>query len=119
MIDPTSEVLDFPRMEKDTAQYEAVRSHYLFSGMEEDVFDALASRRPYKEPCSFEDTMAILEQGRGTHFDPQLLEAFEGIAQSLYERFAGAEGSRVERELEAINRKYFHTAVGDLAGAAP
>jgi len=36
-------VLDFPRMEKDTAQYEAIRRHYLFSGLDEDVFDALAT----------------------------------------------------------------------------
>jgi CRP-like cAMP-binding protein len=30
-------------MEKDTAQYEAIRQHYLFSGLDEDVFDALAA----------------------------------------------------------------------------
>jgi len=41
MIEVTREVLDFPCMEKDTAQYEAVRGHYLFAGLEDDVFDAL------------------------------------------------------------------------------
>ena len=39
----TREVLDFPCMEKDTPQYDNIRGHYLFSGLEEDVFDALAS----------------------------------------------------------------------------
>jgi CRP-like cAMP-binding protein len=37
------QVLSFPCMEKDSPQYEAVRSHYLFSGLEEAVFDALAA----------------------------------------------------------------------------
>ncbi|MCG8370382.1 MAG: Crp/Fnr family transcriptional regulator [Proteobacteria bacterium] len=43
MIEPSREVLDFPCMEKDTAQYEAVRRHYLFSGLEDGVFDALVA----------------------------------------------------------------------------
>ena len=40
-----------------------------------DVFDALTSARPYKKPLSFEESMEILDQGRGTHFDPVLLDA--------------------------------------------
>lgn len=43
MIRQTREVLDFPCMEKDTPQYETIRGHYLFSGLDDDVFDALAS----------------------------------------------------------------------------
>lgn len=41
MIETGPEVLDFPHMEKHTAQYDAVRHHYLFSGLDEDVFDEL------------------------------------------------------------------------------
>ena len=37
------EVLDFYRMEKDTPQYETIRSHYLFSGLTDDEFDSLAA----------------------------------------------------------------------------
>lgn len=37
------EVLDFPRMEKDTPQYDTIRGHYLFAGLDEDAFDKLAS----------------------------------------------------------------------------
>lgn len=40
---PPRKVLDFPCMEKDTPQYDTIRGHYLFSGLDEDVFDALAS----------------------------------------------------------------------------
>lgn len=39
----TRKVLDFPRMEKDSPQYETIRGHYLFSGLDDSVFDALAA----------------------------------------------------------------------------
>jgi putative two-component system response regulator len=41
-----------------------------------DVYDALFSRRVYKEALSFDDTYKIMKEGRGTHFDPILLDAF-------------------------------------------
>lgn len=41
-----------------------------------DVYDALRSRRPYKEPFSVERSVSILKEGSGTHFDPQVVEAF-------------------------------------------
>lgn len=41
-----------------------------------DVYDALVSRRCYKEPFSHEQAAAILAEGRGTHFDPDVLDAF-------------------------------------------
>lgn len=41
-----------------------------------DVFDALNSKRPYKDAYSREKCIEILERGRGTHFDPTVLDAF-------------------------------------------
>ena len=41
-----------------------------------DVFDALTSRRPYKEPFSNEKSLAIMRAGRGSHFDPRILDVF-------------------------------------------
>jgi putative two-component system response regulator len=41
-----------------------------------DVFDALTSQRPYKAAFSVERSMEILEEERGRHFDPQVLDAF-------------------------------------------
>jgi len=41
-----------------------------------DVFDALISRRVYKAAFSIDDTIDIILQGKGIHFDPQLVEAF-------------------------------------------
>ena len=41
-----------------------------------DVFDALRSRRPYKPEVPWEECHQILEEGRGSHFDPAVLDAF-------------------------------------------
>ncbi|MDR2131718.1 MAG: response regulator [Clostridiales Family XIII bacterium] len=41
-----------------------------------DVYDALVSKRPYKEAFSHEMAMRIINESRGTHFDPAILDAF-------------------------------------------
>jgi putative two-component system response regulator len=41
-----------------------------------DVFDALTSRRPYKEPFPNDKALEIVREGRGTHFDPQIHDLF-------------------------------------------
>lgn len=82
-----------------------------------DVFDALVSRRPYKEPFSFDETMQILEQGRGSHFDPELLDAFAPIAGPLYDEWAGRDDDGPGRELEAITDRYFSTDEMMVQGA--
>jgi response regulator RpfG family c-di-GMP phosphodiesterase len=41
-----------------------------------DVFDALVSKRSYKDGFPFEKAMAIIKEGRGTHFDPAIVDAF-------------------------------------------
>jgi len=55
-----------------------------------DVFDALTSRRPYKEPFALDKALEILREGRGTHFDPAVLDAFTRIAADLHRDIAGA-----------------------------
>jgi len=71
-----------------------------------DVFDALSSKRPYKEPLPFDEAMSVLEQGRGTHFDPALLDAFEAIAAGVYDAIANRD-REPRRELDRITQKYF------------
>lgn len=41
-----------------------------------DVFDALTSKRPYKEAFSNEKSLEIMRAGRGSHFDPQIIDVF-------------------------------------------
>ena len=48
-----------------------------------DVFDALASKRPYKDPFPRQRCFDILEEGRGTHFDPQCLDAFFAASEEI------------------------------------
>jgi HD-GYP domain-containing protein (c-di-GMP phosphodiesterase class II) len=74
-----------------------------------DVFDALTSRRPYKEPISFEETLSILEKGRGSHFDPRLLDLFRGIAKPLFEEFGNRDDDRPRVELRSLIDRYFKT----------
>ena len=76
-----------------------------------DVFDALTSHRPYKQPLSFEETMDILMRGRGSHFDPEILDVFATIARQLYDQYGSAEDSRARRDLEAIVKQYYRADV--------
>ncbi len=78
-----------------------------------DVFDALASKRPYKDPLSFDDSINILEEGRGSHFDPTLIDAFKKIAKPLYDSFADKDEEAV-KELEIIVRQYFTEGMDSL-----
>lgn len=55
-----------------------------------DVFDALISKRPYKEPFSIERSFGIIRESSGSHFDPEVVDAF----------FAG------ENEILAVKEKY-------------
>ena len=41
-----------------------------------DVYDALISRRVYKEAMSHEEAVEIISKGKGTHFDPDIVDAF-------------------------------------------
>lgn len=42
-----------------------------------DVYDALTSQRPYKEPFSHEKASEIIIEDSGQHFDPHLVEIFK------------------------------------------
>ncbi|HPR54032.1 MAG TPA: HD-GYP domain-containing protein [Deltaproteobacteria bacterium] len=72
-----------------------------------DVFDALTSKRPYKEAFAFEDAMRIIVGGRGTHFDPEILDAFEKIAPTLYETYAGRDDGKPRGDLRRMGSPYF------------
>lgn len=50
-----------------------------------DVFDALISRRVYKAPMQRREVEAILIAGRGSHFDPDMLDTFLSHFNAFYE----------------------------------
>lgn len=58
-----------------------------------DVFDALTSKRPYKEAFPLEMSMNIILEGRGSHFDPAIVDIFmenRERTEELYYQFRSA-----------------------------
>jgi HD-GYP domain-containing protein (c-di-GMP phosphodiesterase class II) len=72
-----------------------------------DVFDALCSKRPYKEPMSFEASMAILDKDTGSHFDPSVMTVFKPMAQGIFDQLAQADESTARQLLEDRVRRHF------------
>lgn len=48
-----------------------------------DVYDALISKRVYKPPMPHEEAVVVIRAGSGTHFDPDLVEAFLSIHETF------------------------------------
>jgi CHASE2 domain-containing sensor protein len=46
-----------------------------------DVYDAVTSRRVYREPMSHDDAVAFIVAGRGTQFDPSVVDAFLEVSR--------------------------------------
>jgi putative two-component system response regulator len=68
-----------------------------------DFYDALISPRVYKAPFTHADTVAMIRDLRGSHFDPAMVDAFLAI----------------EGEFNAIAQRYPDSAVVEAAGIAP
>jgi putative two-component system response regulator len=75
-----------------------------------DVFDSLTTKRPYKEPFSVEKSLAIIREGRGSHFDPDVVDAFLSIQDeilAIMERYVGDDQQAFDiSELKALLRHY-------------
>lgn len=59
-----------------------------------DVYDALISRRVYKEPIAHEQAVHIIANGRGSHFDPDMVDGFiqiQGEFHAIALRYADSE----------------------------
>jgi HD-GYP domain-containing protein (c-di-GMP phosphodiesterase class II) len=50
-----------------------------------DVFDALLSKRVYKEGFSFEKSLSIIQEDSGTHFDPEIVKSFMNVKDKIYD----------------------------------
>jgi len=59
-----------------------------------DVYDALISRRVYKDGMPHEKAIRIITDGRGNHFDPDIVDAFlqiQDAIQAIAQRFADSD----------------------------
>ena len=72
-----------------------------------DVFDALCSKRPYKEPMGFDAAMAILEKDTGSHFDPAVMAVFREMASAVFKRLENSSESDARALLEERVRQHF------------
>jgi putative nucleotidyltransferase with HDIG domain len=57
-----------------------------------DVFDALTTNRPYRAALSFEQARSMIEEESGSHFDPQVVDAFRRIDDDVLRRIATEAG---------------------------
>ena len=48
-----------------------------------DVYDALTSHRVYKDAMPHDEAIAIILEGRGSHFDPDIVDAFAVITEQF------------------------------------
>ena len=48
-----------------------------------DVFDALTTKRPYKQPWTLEKTLEVMRESAGSHLDPHLLDVFMHIMPEI------------------------------------
>ena len=48
-----------------------------------DVFDALTSTRPFKEPFPLEKSYGIIKESRGSYFDPNVVDAFFAVKDEI------------------------------------
>jgi putative two-component system response regulator len=69
-----------------------------------DVYDALISRRVYKDGMSHEKAIGIIQDGKGTHFDPDMVDAFLSIQDEI--KAIAARHADSDADME-VKRKQF------------
>jgi putative two-component system response regulator len=75
-----------------------------------DVYDALISRRVYKDGMPHEKAVAIMVEGKGSHFDPDMIDAFVELQEefrAIARRYADSDGDLARKA------DYLATAVAD------
>ncbi|UCV27868.1 two-component system response regulator [Ferribacterium limneticum] len=71
-----------------------------------DVYDALISRRPYKNPFPHDKAVQMIIDGRGSHFDPDMVDAFVELQDEFYaisQRYADSDED-IEEKTRQIER---------------
>jgi putative two-component system response regulator len=71
-----------------------------------DVYDALISRRVYKDGMPHEKAVSIIVEGKGSHFDADMVDAFvetQGQFQEVAKRFADSDID-MEKKKEQLDR---------------
>lgn len=69
-----------------------------------DVYDALISHRVYKKPFSHTKAVNIILEGKGSHFDPEMVDSFMAIQEDF--RQIALEFADFDEEKEALAEPY-------------
>ena len=72
-----------------------------------DVFDAVTSRRSYKEPAELKDAVEIVRHLQGNHFDPNIAGLFLEHAEQLYEEIYIEDETLLREKLQNVIGRYF------------
>ena len=72
-----------------------------------DVFDALTTKRPYKDTMGWREALAIMAGDRGSHFDPEILDVFAEIAPELYETYGTMDDNALKNSMIKLGARYF------------
>jgi len=73
-----------------------------------DVFDALTSKRPYKEAYSVEKSFEIIKNGSSSHFDQNIVKIFENIYFKIYNNISNKNKKELEKIFNDILKPYFY-----------
>jgi len=100
-----------------------------------DSYDAMSHRRPYRRARAYFEAVDELRRCRGTQFDPEMVDAFEGVLERLRERKRRAEqvaaeaAARIDTDVHAQLRtpedmerpEYvaLQSSLGEVLAAAP
>ncbi|MBL0010061.1 MAG: HD-GYP domain-containing protein [Nitrosomonas sp.] len=76
-----------------------------------DVFDALTSKRPYKDSWALDDAISMLKKDSGSHFDPQLVNTFVSLAPALYHEVSGMKEHQMVTMLQRRIAHHFLSTV--------
>ena len=69
-----------------------------------DVYDALISRRVYKAPFTHAKAVSIIRDGRGSHFDPAMVDAFLDVQETF--RQIALKFTESDEERQALEHPY-------------
>lgn len=76
-----------------------------------DVFDALTSVRPYKRALSYEETIEIMQQASGSHFDPEIVAMLCEIGEDVYSEIYQADEENLRNILKTHLQTLFDTEI--------
>ena len=72
-----------------------------------DVFDALVSKRPYKEGMPMNKALKIIESEKGTHFDPKMVDLFFENINDIYRKVYHSSEHELNQLLIAKRKEIF------------